>query len=63
MTLENLSVSYLICLKRTPVSSLALSFSLSFPLKEQPKKFNLDSDNTLVTSKAVKQREKQVIRR
>lgn len=48
----------------TPKKNLLFFFS-SFPLKEKKKKkkFNLDSANTLVTSKAVKRKKEQIIRR
>lgn len=48
----------------TPKKNLLFFFS-SFPLKEkkEKKKFNLDSANTLVTSKAVKRKKEQIIRR
>lgn len=48
----------------TPKKNL-LSPRPPFPLKgkKKKKKFNLDSANTLVTSKAVKRKKEQIIRR
>ena len=47
----------------TPKKNLLFFFFFSFPLKGKKKKFNLDSANTLVTSKAVKRKKEQIIRR
>ena len=47
----------------TPKKNLLFFFFSSFPLKEKKKKFNLDSANTLVTSKSVKRKKEQIIRR